>query len=126
MALTVHDLTSENAEQAERERPFPTVPSDVMALTVLEFARDLNFDRSVSIETVCYRFVNDANRALVWFIRFRALTAWCERTEMVEWLSVEPKRTQCARDLAANFDLNTEWEFDPERFRSAIESMVPA
>jgi hypothetical protein len=58
-----------------RQTPFPTNPSDVVALTVPEFTCELDLDGAASLDEVCRRFVDDTNRALVWFIRFRALTA---------------------------------------------------
>jgi hypothetical protein len=104
--------------------PFPTSPSDVAALTVPEFARGLDLNQSVSIDAACQRFLDDTNRALVWVIRFRALTAWCERTDMAAWLHAEPTRTRYACEVAASFELNDEWEFDAEPFRWAVESVV--
>lgn len=106
-----------------RRTPFPTSPTDVVALTVSEFARALDLKQSVSIDAVCQRFLDDANRALVWFIRFRALTAWCERTEMAVWLQAEPTHVQDACEVAASFELNHDWQFDAEPFRSAVESV---
>src|SRR5687767_8457053 len=79
-----------------RPTPFPTRPSDVAALTASEFACARELHASVSIDDVCQRFVDDANRALVWLIRFRALTAWCDRTETVPWLRAEPVRADRA------------------------------
>jgi hypothetical protein len=102
--------------------PFPSTPADVVPLTVPEFTCELDLKVSASIDAVCGRFIDDANRALVWFIRFHALTAWCERTEMDTWLKSEPSRTQHACAVAASFKLNDQWEFDPERFRSAVQS----
>jgi|SRR3954447_16686843 hypothetical protein len=107
-----------------RATPFPTIPSDVVALTVPEFTRDLDLNESVSLDAVCQRFLEDTNRALVWFIRFRALTAWCERTDMAPWLQAEPLHAHYACELAASFDLNDDWQFDAGRFRSALESVV--
>ena len=104
--------------------PFPTSPSDVATLTVPEFTCELQLNASVSIDDVCQRFVEDANRALVWLIRFRALTAWCERTDTARWLHAEPLRAQHARELAASFELNEDWEFDAGEFRSAVRSMA--
>ena len=107
--------------------PFPTSPSDVAALTVPEFMRALQLDASVSslsIDAVCGRFLDDANRALVWLIRFRALAAWCERTDTALWLHSDPSHKQDACELAASFDLNDDWGFDAERFRSAVESIA--
>jgi hypothetical protein len=80
----------------------------------------------VSFDRVCRRFLNDANRALVWFIRFRALTGWCEREDTATWVNSDPARAQRASALAASFELNEEWQFDPGRFRSAVESGVTA
>ena len=105
-----------------RKTPFPATPSDVVALTVPEFTCALNVSGPVSLDAVCQRFLDDLNRAVVWFIRFHALTAWCERTEMDSWLQSEPLHAQHARQLAASFALNDDWEFDAERFRSAIAS----
>jgi hypothetical protein len=102
--------------------PFPAHPCDVVALTVHEFASGLHLHDLVSIATVCDRFPDDANRALVWFIRFRALTAWCERTEIAIWLRAEPRHAHNACAVAASFDLNADWGFDSERFRSKVES----
>ena len=102
--------------------PFPAHPVDVVALTVPEFATGLHLHDSVSIDAVCDRFLDDTNRALVWFIRFRALTAWSERTEITLWLSTEPGQAHHACELAASFELNGDWEFDADRFRSAVQS----
>jgi hypothetical protein len=105
-----------------RTTPFPTRPSDVAALTVPEFTCALDLYGPGSLDSVCERFIDDANRALVWFIRFRALTAWCERTDTGSWLHAEPSHVQLASELAASFELNADWEFDAERFRSAVEA----
>ena len=103
--------------------PFPANPSDVVALAVSEFACGLDLSQSVSIDAVCQLFLEDTNRALVWFIRFRALTAWCERTEIAQWLRTEPGHAQHACEVAASFELNADWGFDAERFRSAVQSL---
>ena len=107
-----------------RRTPFPASPSDVVALTVAEFTCELDLNASVSIDAVCRRFLDDANRALVWLIRFRALTTLCERTDMAPWLRSAPSLAQHAGELAASFELNQDWEFDAERFRSALESVA--
>src|SRR5437867_3077328 len=104
-----------------RGTPFPTSPSDVVALTVPEFTCELDLKGSVSLDAVCRRFLEDTNRAVVWFIRFHALTAWCERIDVAQWLRLEPSHTHHASQLAASFDLNDAWQFDAERFRSAVE-----
>jgi hypothetical protein len=96
----------------------------VVPLTVLEFALDLDLNAAVSLDSVCQRFLEDANRALVWLIRFRALTAWCERADMAPWLRSERSHAQHACEVAASFELNDDWKFDVERFRSAVESVA--
>jgi hypothetical protein len=104
-----------------KRTPFPTCPSDVVALTVPEFASELDLNGSVSFDAVCQRSHNDANRALVWLIRFRALTAWCERGDIAVWLQSNPLYAQHACEVAASFTLNDDWEFDVDAFRSAVE-----
>jgi hypothetical protein len=94
-----------------------------VALTVPEFTCELNLDESAPLEAVCRRFLEDTNRAVVWFIRFRALTAWCGRIDVAPWLRSEPLHTHNACQLAASFALNDAWGFDAERFRSAVESV---
>ena len=106
-----------------RRTPFPSHPSDVIPLPVAEFACGLHLHDAASIDAACQRFLDDANRALVWFIRFRALTAWRQRTEIAVWLSAEPGHAQHACEVAASFELNAEWGFDAERFRSAVQSL---
>jgi hypothetical protein len=108
---------------AERGTPFPTSPSDVVALTVPEFTNELELNESASLDAVCRRF-EDTNRAVVWFIRFRALTAWRDRVDVAMWLRSEPSHARCASQLAASFELNDAWEFDADRFRSAVESVA--
>ncbi|HTG99209.1 MAG TPA: hypothetical protein VL882_03020 [Vicinamibacterales bacterium] len=107
-----------------RTTPYPVRPCDVVALTVPEFTCQLDSSDAVSIDIACQRFPEDINRAMVWFIRFRALTAWCARTETVSWLRSEPSRTGRACELAASFELNERWEFDADRFRSAVDSVA--
>ena len=107
-----------------RTTPYPVRPCDVVALTVPEFTCELDLRGTVSLDAVCRRFVDDTNRALVWFIRFRALVAWCERPDVGVWLQSEPSHAQHACQLAASFALNDDWEFDAERFRSAVDSVA--
>jgi hypothetical protein len=104
---------------------FPTRPIDVVALTVQEFMSDLDMDHAPSLDVICRRFVADANLALVWWIRFGALKAWCTRADMIDWLRTAEAHT--SRDLcevAASLELNDRWEFDAERFCSAVDVMV--
>jgi hypothetical protein len=107
-----------------RTTPFPASPCDVVTLSVPEFAGELDLDASVSLDAVCRRFFEDTNRAVVWFIRFRALKTWSERLDVAQWLRSEPSHAHRACELAASFDLNDAWEFDPDRFRSAVESVA--
>ena len=101
--------------------PFPTTPVDVVALTVAEFTDGLDPNVAVPFDRVCHRFLDDANRAVVWFIRFRALTAWREREDVARWLTSDPSHEQHACQVAASFELNDEWEFHADAFRSAVE-----
>jgi hypothetical protein len=109
---------------AARMTPFPARASEVVALTVAEFTCDLDLHAAGSFERDCLRFLEDANRTLVWFIRFRALTAWCEQADISAWLQVNPAYPQHACEVAASFELNDDWQFDPEPFRSAVESVA--
>jgi hypothetical protein len=104
--------------------PFPARPCDVVALTVPEFTRDLDLKATVSIDAVCRRFIDDTNKALVWVIRFRALEAWCVRADVAAWLGSRRVHAQYACEVAAAFELNGDWGFDAEAFRSAVESAV--
>ena len=95
----------------------------MVALTVREFACSLDLDAAASLDVACRRFLDDANRALVWFIRFRALMVWCERADMAAWLTSGPSLARHACEVAASFRLNEQWQFDVEAFRSAVESV---
>ena len=106
-----------------RTTPFPAKPCDVVPLTVPEFACALDLDAAASLDVGCRRFLDDANRGLVWFIRFRALVAWCERADVAAWLTSGPSLPRRACEVAASFRLNEEWQFDAEAFRSAVESI---
>jgi hypothetical protein len=108
-----------------RRTPFPASPWDVATLSVPEFTSELDLDGSVLLDAVCRRFLEDTNRAVVWFIRFKALKTWCERMDVAPWLRSEPTHAHRASELAASFDLNDAWEFDADRFRSAVESVAP-
>jgi len=99
--------------------PFPARPSHVVALTVSEFAGP-HLDGTASIDDVCRMFLNDANRALVWFLRCHALTVWRERADMAAWLRADPVRGRHICEVAAGFALNDAWEFDAEPFRRAV------
>lgn len=102
--------------------PFPTRPCDVTVLSVPEFTCVLELHGATSLDVACRRFFEDANRAVVWLIRFHALTIWCARVDVAPWLQSVPGRAERACDLAASFGLNEGWEFDVERFRTAVDS----
>ena len=95
----------------------------MVPLTVPEFACALDLDAAASLDVGCRRFLDDANRALVWFIRFRALVALCERADMAAWLTSGASHARHVCEVAASFKLNDEWQFDAEAFRSAVESI---
>jgi hypothetical protein len=105
-----------------RRTPFPARPCDVAPLTVAEFTFGLDPGAAVSVDLIGRRFTGDANRALVWLIRFRALAAWCVRADVAAWVKSGPSHVQHACEMAAAFELNEDWEFDAEAFRSAVES----
>lgn len=99
---------------------FPTRPAEVAVLTASEFALDLGWAVPPSLDDVCRRFANDANRAFVWFIRFRALQTWCAREDSVRWTIA---RAACVWEAAASFELNCEWEFDAAPFCVAVDAL---
>lgn len=101
--------------------PFPIRPVDVVALTVHEFtfARE---SADPSIDEVCGRFPDDANRALVWLLRFSALKAVTANAEVATWLAGPVGSLRDAYDVAASLTLNERWEFDRASFCSAVEA----
>jgi hypothetical protein len=106
---------------------FPTTPEEVAALTVLEFTFDLDQldgNRVPSLERVCRTFMDDANRALVWWIRFGAFRNWCDRTDVMRCSTSDSWTLRDACEVAASFPLNHLWEFDPKDFGSAVEEMA--
>jgi hypothetical protein len=104
--------------------PFPAHPGDVVALTVHEFTCGLDLHAEPSIGVVCEWFLDDANRALVWLIRFRALTAWCTRADINAWLVSGETHYRRACEVAAGFTLNGNWEFAAEDFHSAVQARI--
>jgi hypothetical protein len=103
---------------------FPARPRDVVALSVEEFVCDLEMTHAPSIESACRAFANDANRALVWLIRWRALNALCARSEVAEWRRAGARTSRDMCEVAAAFDLNDGWEFDHERFCEAVDGLI--
>jgi hypothetical protein len=106
-----------------RTTPFPTRPSDVVPLTVPEFTSEVDLNTTVSFDRICQIFLDDANRALVWLIRYRALTTWRERGDIAIWLELNPSHAKHACEVAASFELNDNWEFDSDVFRSTVQSI---
>ena len=102
--------------------PFPAKPRDVVALTVQEFTGELDRNETPSFDAVSQMFHDDVNRALVWLIRFRALQAWCARPDAGTGPSGCRPQSREACEIAASFVLNDNWEFDDDRFRSAVAS----
>jgi hypothetical protein len=100
---------------------FPTLPREVAVLSTGEFAFDVELNNAPSLEEICRRFGNDANRALVCFIRFRALKTWAARDGIARWMTAARMLHIC--EVAASFSLNHQWEFDPEAFCLAVDAM---
>jgi hypothetical protein len=106
---------------------FPATPGEVAALTVQEFTFDLDEldgNRVPSMERVCRTFMDDANRALVWWIRFGALKAWCTGSEGMARLTSGTVTLRAACEVAATFPLGHCWEFEPDDFCAAIEAVT--
>jgi hypothetical protein len=103
---------------------FPARPRDVVALSVEEFLFELEMTHPPSIETACRAFANDANRALVWLIRWRALNTLSARSDVVEWRRTGAGTSRDMCEVAAVFDLNDGWEFDHEGFCDAVDLLV--
>jgi hypothetical protein len=83
---------------------------------------DLEMTQAPSIETGCRSSGNDANRALVWLIRWRALKSLCARPDVAEWRRAGARTSRAMCEVAAAFDLNDGWEFDHQR-ASAMRSI---
>lgn len=117
---------AEISTPAKNQTPFPATPADVAALTVQEFTFDLDeFDgsRIPSMERICRTFIDDANRALVWWIRFGALKAWCDNPDVAR-STPDSGILRDACEVAASFPLNPRWEFDAMDFGRALEGMA--
>lgn len=102
---------------------FPATPADVAVLASREFTLDLDqLDEKCapSLDRVCGMFVDDANRALVWWIRFGALKAWGTKPDAASRLRADALTLQDACEIAAGFPLNQQWEFEADDFDSAL------
>lgn len=107
--------------------PFPAMPTDVAGLSVEEFTfdlDDLDGPRVPSMERICRTFMDDANRALVWWIRFGALQAWCASPEVIARMTSDARILRDAREVAASFPLNDRWEFDATAFGRTLDGIV--
>ena len=103
---------------------FPAKPRDVVALSVDEFLFDLEMTHAPSIEIACRVFSNDANRALVWLIRWRALNTLCARSDVADWRRAIACTSRDICEVAAAFELNDGWEFDQAGFCDAVNRLV--
>lgn len=101
---------------------FPITPVEVAPLTPSEFAFDIAAAHTPSLDEVCRRFGDDANRALVWLIRFRALKAWSALDGIAQWLSAARAAHVC--EVAASLELNERWEFDRDAFCRAVDAIA--
>jgi len=109
------------------QTPFPVTPADVAVLTVREFTFDLDeFDghEIPSMERICRTFMDDANRALVWWIRFGALKAWRIGPDVIARSTSDSGTWRDACEAAASFPLNPLWEFDATDFGRALDGMA--
>jgi hypothetical protein len=115
------------ARETMNQTPFPATPADVAVLTVQEFTFDLDeFDRDgiPSMETICRAFIDDANRALVWWIRFGALQAWRTNPDVIARSTSDSGFLRDACEVAASFPLNPLWEFETTDFDRALDGMA--
>jgi hypothetical protein len=109
------------------QTPFPATPADVAVLTVQEFSFDLDeFDGHgiPSMERICRTFMDDANRALVWWIRFGALKTWRTNHDVIARSMSESGVLRDACEVAASFPLNPLWEFDATAFGRALDGVA--
>ena len=102
--------------------PFPGSPADVVPLSIYEFGSDAWIGDAPSIDVVCSRFTDDLNRALVWILRYRALTALVGRVEIAAWFARGACSWRDMFEVAAEFPLNSEWGFDGEMFCAAVDA----
>jgi hypothetical protein len=107
---------------------FPATPGDVAILTIQEFMFDI-YDvdgiHAPSLDHVRHIFMEDANRVLVWWIRFAALKTWCASSmEGIEGARGNPAVVRDAYELAAGFPLNLFWEFDASAFGCVVQTMA--
>jgi len=107
--------------------PFPAVPQDVAVLTIQEFTSELGEldpNRVPSLQHICRTFVHDANRALVWWIRFEALQSWCASPDVLARTAADGRILKDASEVAASFPLNRQWRFDATAFGRAVDGIA--
>lgn len=120
------DRRTDRPETTSRT-PFPAIPKDVAGLSVEEFTfdlDDLDGPRVPSMERICRTFMDDANRALVSWIRFGALQAWCASPEVMARTTSDARILRDAREVAASFPLNDRWEFDAAAFGRTLDGIA--
>jgi hypothetical protein len=125
--LPANDPDRSSEPRTTTRTPFPAMPTDVAVLTVQEFTFDLeepDGPRGPSMERICRTFMHDANRALVWWIRFGALQTWRDSPDVVARATHDAWILRDAREAAASFPLNRHWEFDPTAFSLAVERVA--
>jgi len=108
----IPDRASRFGMQTMNRTLFPATPEDVAALTVQEFTFDLDECdgyRIPSMERVCRTFMDDANRALVWWIRFDALKALSSNPDVIARSMSDSEILRDAYEVAASFPLNPLW-----------------
>ena len=103
--------------------PFPAHPVQVVALTVQEFTAALNLTECPTLDDMCARFGDDANRALAWLVRYSALTTVRQNATVGFWLTGRACSTRDLYEVAASLALNEQWEFDPVAFCAAVERL---
>jgi len=134
IAMQNRSMSREGPDRADVPRtetmnqtPFPATPADVAALTVQEFTFDLDeFERHgiPSMERICRTLMDDANRALVWWIRFGALKAWHTNHDVIARSMSDSAILRDACEVAAGFPLNPQWEFDTTDFGRTLDGMA--
>jgi hypothetical protein len=131
ISMQIRSVSGVRPDRADRQTmnqtPFPATPADVAVLTVQEFTFDLDeFDghRIPSMDRICRTFMNDANRALVWWIRFDALDAWRTNPDVNARPMSDSGILRDACEVAASFPLNPRWGFDATDFGRALDGMA--
>jgi hypothetical protein len=104
--------------------PYPATPRQVAALGVGEFTVTLAHGTAPTLDHVCGLFAQDANRAVVWLLRYKALEAVSTALETQSWLTAGAYAPVDLYEVAAGHALNERWEFDGLAFRRAVETLA--